>query len=264
MLDYKIYEHKSTDEYVVLIHGMGGNASIFYNNLKALKKHFNVLAIHLRGHGKSPSVDQQSDFTIDTAAKEVLQVLDHLLIKKAHFIGISLGTIVIHSIFKMAPKRVCSAVLAGAITHFNHFSKLLVKIGKLIKSFTPFMWIYRLCAHIIMPGKMNIRSRSLFISQAVKMKRADFIAWFNLVDTVEKVYKQVPEKSKGVPKLYISGSDDHLFIKQLQKDIENDEYASFRLIEDCGHVCNVEKSKEFNEVSLEFLINHSDAVKKAQ
>ncbi|WP_232726108.1 alpha/beta fold hydrolase [Bacillus sp. FJAT-42315] len=264
MLDYKLYEHANSDKYVVLIHGMGGNSSIFYSNLKSLKKHFNILAVHLHGHGKSPSVEDPKHFNIDVAAQEVLHVLDHLFIKKAHFIGISLGTIVIHSIFKIAPKRVYSAVMAGAITHFNLFSKFLIKVGKMIKSFTPFLWIYKLCAYIIMPGKMNRRSRSLFISQATKMKRPDFLAWFDLVDTVEEVYRGVPESSKGVPKLYVSGAEDHLFIKQLQKDIAEDPYATFTLINNCGHVCNVEKSKEFNEVSIDFLLNNGNEIKEAQ
>lgn len=264
MLDYKLYEHANSDKYVVLIHGIGGNSSIFYSNLKSLKKHFNILAVHLHGHGKSPSVGEEKNFSIEVAAQEVLRVLDHLFIKKAHFIGISLGTIVIHSIFKIAPKRVYSAVLAGAITHFNLLSKLSIRVGKLIKSFTPFLWIYKISAYIIMPGKMNRKSRSLFISQATKMKRSDFLAWFSLVDTVEAVYKGVPESSKGVPKLYISGAEDHLFIKQLQKDIIEDPYATLTLINDCGHVCNVEKSKEFNEISVDFLLNSGKEIKEAQ
>ncbi|KAB7704257.1 alpha/beta fold hydrolase [Bacillus aerolatus] len=243
---------------------MGGNSSIFYSNLKALKKHFNIVAVHLRGHGKSPGVESGKEFSLETAAREVIAVLDHLLIKKAHFIGISLGTIVIHTICKIAPKKVSSAVMGGAITHFNLFSIFLVKAAKIIKPFTPFLWLYKLCANIIMPGKMNERSRRLFISQAAKMRRADFFAWFKLVDTVEEAYSGVPESSKDVPKLYISGSEDHLFIKQLRQDIQKDPSASFIIINDCGHVCNVEKNKEFNEASIQFLKSNIKKVKRAQ
>ncbi|WP_232713388.1 alpha/beta fold hydrolase [Bacillus xiapuensis] len=264
MLDYKLYEHSNSEEYVVLIHGMGGNSSIFYSNLKALKRHFNILSVHLPGHGKSPGVEELGPFSLETVAGEVIRLMDYLVIKKAHFIGISLGTIIIHYILKISPDRVRSAVMGGAITKFNLFSKVLVQAGKLLKSFTPFLWLYKICAYLIMPGKMNRRSRTLFVNQAAKMKRRDFLAWFHLVDTVENVYGGVPESSKGIPKLYISGSEDHLFIKQLDRDIAQDPYASMKSIQGCGHVCNVEKSKEFNEAAIQFLLESERNIKQAQ
>ena len=56
MLDYKYYQGGGLD-HIVLLHGIGGNSQIFYKQIDEYKKKFNVLAIHLPGHGKSPDTD---------------------------------------------------------------------------------------------------------------------------------------------------------------------------------------------------------------
>lgn len=258
MLDYIYYEGNRTD-YLILLHGLGGNSQIFYKQLNDYKKDFNVLAIHLPGHGNSPDTkDYGSMFTYDAVVKEINDTMDHLNIQSAHFVGISLGSIIIHHLLQKTPYRVKSAVLGGAITRFNIQSKMLLTLGRMVKNVTPYMWLYAIFAQIIMPKSNHKRSRNIFISEAKKMKRENFLDWFHVIRHVRKTYQTVPQVM--VPKLYISGREDRLFINNLEQDIKADANAQLVILEKCGHVCNIEKADDFNSVSKVFLLQHRDHV----
>jgi pimeloyl-ACP methyl ester carboxylesterase len=261
MLDYKLYKGRGS-EYIVLLHGIGGNSNIFYKQLKPFLKKYHIVAIHMPGHGKSPDIDSYKDgFSFDVIVREILRTLDHLSIRKAHFVGISLGSIIVHHLLQTRPDRVRSAVLGGAITRFNLFAKSLIKLAGIIKDFIPFMWLYRILALVLMPKDNHKDSRRFFIQEAYKMKRKNFLAWYHLAGDVKATYSKVQEKSEDVPKLYISGAEDHMFVRELTEDLRSDKSSELVILEQCGHVCNIEKADDFNELSLEFMDKHQ--VKKA-
>ncbi|MDV2683010.1 alpha/beta hydrolase [Alkalihalophilus lindianensis] len=263
MLDYTIHKKDSSLEDVVFIHGFGGNSKIFNLQLKSYKEHFNVITIELPGHGESADVDSYKEsFSWQLAAREVVKTLEQLGVKKAHFVGVSLGTIIIHQILQDTPARVKSVVMAGTVTRFNLTSKALLTFGKLIKPFTPHLWIYKLFAQIMMPKANHKKSRDSFIREAVKMKRKNFMGWYDAVQTIETTYTKVQEKASHIKKLYISGSEDHFFIDTLKDDIKTDPNAQMIIFEKCGHLCNIEKYRKFNEVSVSFLLDQVEKVRK--
>ncbi|MDT9024111.1 MULTISPECIES: alpha/beta fold hydrolase [Rossellomorea] len=265
MLEYNVHQGVGK-EYVVFLHGIGGNSRIFGKQLDIFKKSYNVITIHLPGHGESPSVESYNEkFTIDLNVREVLKVLDHLKVERAHFIGISLGSVLIHALLQTAPNRVKSAVLGGGITRFNLLSNTLLKIGDAVKNIIPFMWLYKIFAYIMMPKSNHKVSRKLFIREAKKMNRNDFLGWYRLTPYVKSTYASVQERASHIPKLYISGKEDHLFVQSLDQDTKGDPSATKVFIEDCGHVCNVEKPREFNRLALDFIYkNQGVPLRKVQ
>ncbi|MCD8508474.1 MAG: alpha/beta hydrolase [Bacillus sp. (in: Bacteria)] len=256
MLDYHFFQNIGKD-CIVLLHGIGGNSNIFYKQLGEYKKEFSVLCINLPGHGDSPNISEyDSEFSFDLVTREIFKTMDGLNIKNAHFVGISLGSVVLHNILQYNPVRVKSAVLGGAVTRFNRIGKIFLTAGNMIKDVTPHMVIYKLFANIMMPKKNHARSRKFFIQEAKKMKHANFISWYKIIRNLDTTYSMVQEIGKDVKKLYISGREDHLFLDSLKNDIAGDDNARLIVLEDCGHVCNIEKGDEFNEASLEFLRNN--------
>jgi len=53
-----------------------------------------------------------------------------------------------------------------------------------------------------------------------------------------------------------------MFVSELRADLHGDEHSEIIILNQCGHVCNIEKADEFNRLSLEFLQKHS--MKKAK
>ncbi|OZM57557.1 2-succinyl-6-hydroxy-2,4-cyclohexadiene-1-carboxylate synthase [Lottiidibacillus patelloidae] len=263
MLYYKTYEEHSNADWVVFIHGAGGSSSIWYKQLKAFKKHFNLLLIDLRGHGQSKNVGNGNEkYTYQLIGSDIIEVLDHLSIKKAHFLGISLGSIIINSICIHAPERILSMTQGGAIPSFNKKGKLLILLGNLTKYFLPYMFLYRLFAFVLMPKNNHKRSRKVFTSLAKKVGKKEFIRWFRTTSEVETLHEQALKQKVAIPKLYIMGREDHMFLAPVLKSVATEKHASIEIIEQSGHVCNIEKAKKFNEIAIKFIESHSVSEKK--
>ena len=153
MLHFKTFLRKETSSWVTFVHGAGGSSAIWYKQLRDFKKEYNVLLIDLRGHGKSKSQIYQKlkSYTFDAISDEVIEVLDHLKIQKSHFVGISLGTIIIREIAERFPKRCESLILGGAVMKLNFRGQVLMRLGVLLKSVIPYLLLYKFFAIIIMP-----------------------------------------------------------------------------------------------------------------
>jgi len=260
MLYYKKYNSSKDKDWVVFIHGAGGSSSIWFSQLRDFKKHFNVLLIDLRGHGKSKDLLQkyyEEDYSFEFISQDVVDVLDHLEIDKAHFIGVSLGTIIIRTLGEIAPDRVKSAVLCGAITRLNIRSRILVFLGHTFKRFIPYMWLYKFFAWIIMPKKRHAKSRNLFIREAKKLYQKEFLRWFKLTNEVNPLLRYFKEREVKSPMLYVMGSEDHMFLPPVKSIVKEHTNSTLKVIDNCGHVCNVERPGAFNRVSIEYLKAHS-------
>jgi pimeloyl-ACP methyl ester carboxylesterase len=260
MLYYKTYQHAESTEWVTFVHGAGGSSSIWFKQIKSFKERYNVLLIDLRGHGKSQEVFQRyftNEYNFENISKDIIEVLDHLKIQKSHFVGISLGTILIRTICEIAPERVNSLILGGAVTRLNVRSKFLVAVGNATKRFLPFMWLYKLFAWIIMPRKRNQESRILFASQAKKLCQHEFIRWFNLTYKLNPLLKYFNEKEIKMPTLYLMGDEDYMFLPQVMDLAKKHKNSFLNIIPDCGHVCNVEQPDAFNRLAMNFIDSNS-------
>ena len=255
MLHYNTYLHETSEDWVTFVHGAGGSSSIWFKQIRAFKAEFNVLFLDLRGHGKSkkPIYEKLKRYRFDTIGDEVIEVLDHLGIKATHWVGISLGTIIIREITERFPNRTLSMIMGGAIMKMNARGQVLIRLGVLLKSVVPYLLLYRFFAHIIMPKKSHRESRNLFIEEAKKLYQKEFKRWFTLVAEINPLLKYFRFKDAGIPTLYIMGEEDHMFLPSITKIVQDHKSSTLHVIPDCGHVVNVEQPHVFNEVVVGFL-----------
>lgn len=261
MLYTRTYHHSPESDWVVFVHGAGGSSSIWFRQLKAYTEEFNVLLVDLRGHGKSKEMSTlkeyyKENYTFKTVSKDIIEALNQIGINRAHFVGVSLGTILIRMVAEMEPARVISAVMCGAITRLDIRSRILVWLGNAFKKVVPFIWLYKLFAWIIMPKKNHQESRLLFVSDAKNLARKEFLKWFKLTYDVNPLLRYFKEKEMEAPTLYIMGEEDHMFLPHVQKMVKDSKHSYLEIVEGSGHVVNVDKPDEFNKVSLEFLSKH--------
>lgn len=267
MLYHKTFLNHPDKDWVVFIHGAGGSSSIWFKQVRAYQEKFNVLLVDLRGHGKSKEMSTmkkyyKEKYTFKTVSKDVLEVLKRKNIREAHFVGVSLGTIIIRSIAEIDPDVVKSAVLCGAITRLDIRSRILVWLGHNFKKIVPFIWLYKLFAWVIMPKKNHQESRSMFISDAKNLAKKEFMKWFRLTYDVNPLLRYFKEKEMKNPTLYVMGSEDHMFLPPVKKMISGFMRSELRIIEGCGHVCNIEEPDLFNEISIKFLTEHASNIKE--
>ena len=255
MLHFKTFLKQDTSSWVTFVHGAGGSIAIWYKQLRDFKQEHNVLLIDLRGHGKSKSQIYQKlkSYTFDAISDEVIEVLDHLKIKKSHFVGISLGTIIIREIADRYSKRCTSMILGGAVMKLNFRGQVLMRLGVLLKSVIPYLLLYKFFAIIIMPRKKHRESRNLFINQAKKLYQKEFKRWFTLVSEVNPLLTLFRIKDSGIPTLYVMGEEDHMFLPAISKLVKNHLSSELFVIPNCGHVVNVEQPEIFNSRVLKFI-----------
>ena len=257
MLNYYSYPHSTSKQWVTFVHGAGGSSSIWYKQVRDFKKNFNVLILDLRGHGNSkPKLKDtfKVKYTFESITNDIVEVVEHLKITSSHFIGISLGTILIRNLAEKRPELVKSMIMGGAILKMNFRSQILMKLGNTFKSIIPYMLLYKLFAFIIMPKKNHKKSRLLFANEAKKLYQKEFIRWFKLTSEINPLLRFFRAKDISIPTLYIMGAEDHLFLPSIKKVVEKHIKSTLFVIENCGHVVNVENPESFNTKSINFIL----------
>jgi pimeloyl-ACP methyl ester carboxylesterase len=110
------YTDEGRGEPVVLIHGFAVNADLNWRLpgiTEFLAKDFRVIAMDLRGHGLSGKPHAAEKYGLQMA-NDVINLLDHLQIKKAHVVGYSLGGLIALKLAATHPQRLLSAFPCGA------------------------------------------------------------------------------------------------------------------------------------------------------
>lgn len=259
MLHYTVFPAKKNADsspWITFIHGAGGSSSIWFKQIKYFSEEYNLLLIDLRGHGNSKSLilnPFQAKYTFEIITNDIVEVLDHLKLEKSHFVGISLGTILIRQLAEQQPQRVQSMIMGGAIIQLNLRSRILMHLGNLTKSILPYMWIYKLFAFIIMPKKNHKQSRSLFVREAQKLYQKEFLRWYKLTSEILPKLRVFRQIALDIPTLYIMGAQDYMFLSPVRDIVSKHQSTSLLVIPECGHVVNVEQPEAFNHGMFSFL-----------
>jgi pimeloyl-ACP methyl ester carboxylesterase len=102
-------------EPVVLIHGWlssGGVNRALPGTSALLAKDHQVIALDIRGHGLSDKPTKEDAYGPELV-EDIVRLLDHLKIKKAHIVGYSMGGIIAGNFLIKHPDRVLSGTLGG-------------------------------------------------------------------------------------------------------------------------------------------------------
>lgn len=261
MLYHQIIQATSSDEWIVFIHGAGGSSNVWFRQVRTFACRYNLLLIDLRGHGlsviKNQSYPSGSDpienYTFRKLAADVIEVLDALSLKNCHFIGLSLGTIIIREIAEHDRAYVRSMVLAGAILKLNKRIRLLSRAANLCKRIVPYMVLYKFYAHLIMPRPAQQTSRQLFIENALRITHNEFLNWMTLNRNLDQLLR-IYSAETSVPTLYVMGENDYVFLSQVRIQLHESHRNSYlHIIPGAGHVCNIDRSDAFNAVTQSFL-----------
>ena len=104
-----------------------------------------------------------------------------------------------------------------------------------------------------MPNKNHKESRSLFVREAKKLYQKEFIRWFKLTSEINPLLRFFRAADIKIPTLYVMGEEDYLFLPSIRKIVELHQNSKLLVVEDCGHVVNVEQPKFFNDEVIKYL-----------
>jgi pimeloyl-ACP methyl ester carboxylesterase len=104
-----------------------------------------------------------------------------------------------------------------------------------------------------MPKKNHRESRLLLVKECKKLNQKEFIRWCKLTKGIKKVLKSQRQIDIKTPSLYVMGAEDHLFLPSVRKAVSSFTNAQLSVLENSGHVVNVDQPNKFNDRVIRFL-----------
>jgi len=111
---------------IVLVHGYSMSSDMWHDSaiVETLSKQHRVIALDCIGHGKSDKPMGPEKYG-PKVGKEMINLIDHLEIKKAHLVGYSMGAYVVSRLLVTDPSKVQSAVIVSGFFPSNDREELL-------------------------------------------------------------------------------------------------------------------------------------------
>ena len=99
---------------VMLLHGFTGSSLNWEQIIPIVEKNFQCILVDLIGHGKTDSPNDSYFYEIESVGKDIISILDKLLIEQAAFVGYSMGGRLALSIAVNHPDRINKLVLESS------------------------------------------------------------------------------------------------------------------------------------------------------
>jgi len=247
-------KYNGKGDLLIFLHGIGGNKDNWDLNFPILSKYFLCVAWDTRGYGESE--DYEGELNFNDIINDLLKIYKYFDSKKAHIIGLSMGGQIACLFYEKYPKKVQSMILCD--THFGLGNLKKKEIEKFIKS----------RKKPLLEG-LQPKDIALTVSKSLIGDSKNRIAINELVNSMSKLHKESYLKTIDasmttfhhhifpkidVPTLILVGEKDSLtptsMALKIHKLIKN---SKFSIIEEAGHLINIEKPKAFNDRVLEFL-----------
>ena len=247
-------------EWIVLLHGLGGNILSLKYQIREYSKYYNTIAIELPGHGNSRQPTAPKEYVMEDIVAEIVAVMDECGVERAHFMAVSLSSIIAVGLAATYPGRVISMVQGSGILRFELGMRIFAPPAIWLCKFVSYYTVYKLFARIIIPGKKHAFARRVFVKGAAKMGGDEFCAWVRFMfgnSCLGEYTDKLNLLPTPIPQLYIMGEEDFLFKRFTPRLVSRIKGADTIFLENAGHICNIEQRREFNRISLEFFEKNS-------
>lgn len=255
LLHYTTYELDTGAEWIIFIHGAGGSSLTWKYQVEALREHYNLLLIDMRDHGYSKNIQPKyRKYDFDIIADDLLRTIDHTGVKKAHFLALSLGSIILQKLNDRRPGMMLTMIMCGGVFKADWRISSFAHSGKFLSYFVPFRWIYDGFILIVMPRRNHAFSRQQYRKQSLKLAPGEFLKWLGLYKDFFSVVRSFYERPLRTPSLLVNGGQDHVFLDAAKRYAKKHApTAELVVMKGRGHLCNLEDRKGFNRIVLEWL-----------
>jgi 3-oxoadipate enol-lactonase len=242
-----------TRPWLVFAHALGLDHGMWQPQVSAFGRACNILRYDLRGHGRSQA--PAGDYTIEQMADDLRDLLDHLEIRRCHFVGLSLGAMVGQSAAIRTPLRFASLTLAGAACRFSPQNRP--------------EWANRTAAVRSPLGMATIidttisgwftaaffATRSADVSRLVQVfRRTPVDGYVGAIAAMARADLASRLSAISCPVLVLAGEDDRVTPLSYAEEIALQlPQARLQRISGASHLSNIEQANDFNEALRRFL-----------
>jgi 3-oxoadipate enol-lactonase len=249
------YDMAGSGETLVCLHGIGGNRRNWSGQLRGLSDGCRVVAWDARGYGDSD--DYAGPLAFTDFADDLLRLLDHLEVERAHLCGLSMGGRIVLDFYERHAERARSLILVDT---FPGFDASFTQEGRerfvrerrqpLLEGKQPADIAPAVARTLVSPAAAPAIIQQLIDSISILHKES-------YIKTIEAMtmYQPVTDVSTiKVPVQIIVGADDKLTPPAISRKMAA-AITGARLLEipEAGHLSNIEAPDTFNACVKEFL-----------
>lgn len=229
------YKDLGTGTPIVLLHGLGSTKEAWIPQHELANK-YRLVIPDLRGHGETVI---NENFTIKNFALDIIHLLEHLNIPSAFICGFSFGGIVAQELYKQRPDLVKGLILSNTTSYIPPFlANSMINMSQ-----------QELIEHIVSTGLYDAsykeEARKTFHIRDTYMesvKASIGVNYFSVLPTIKK------------PVLLIGSTHDKvtpsLNLYMMKTFIRR---AQIAILQDTGHLSNIEKKDLFNQHIEDFI-----------
>lgn len=252
--------HMSYDEMgegnipVIFLHGFPFDKSMWAGQLEFLKSSYRVIAVDIRGFGKS--TDEESDFSIDMFAEDLIAMMDELYIEKAVVCGLSMGGFIVLNAHERFPERFEALVLCDtqciadtAAVKEKRLNTILDIESDGVQKFNE-----SFVESVFHPESLTKKKGLVKNLSKVVFANSPQIISQGLLALAGRTETCTTLGAVEVPTLIICGREDAVTpLSQSEKMHKSIKGSILKIIDNAGHVSNLEQSQEFNQYLGDFL-----------
>ncbi|MBP0048463.1 alpha/beta fold hydrolase [Marinobacterium sp. AK62] len=235
---------------LVILHGLFGSLENWGLQARALSERFDVIAVDLRNHGRSP---HSPGMTYADMSADLKALLDSLELDRVLLMGHSMGGKVAMQFALDHPERVEKLVVVDiAPVHYPPHHDDVIQGLKAIPLTT---LKSRREADQVLARYVDSEPTRAFLLKNLYRNDARQFAWRMNLDTLAEDYSDIsaaPDSANthyGGPTLFIKGGESDYLKPEHQRPIETlFPQAKFKIIAGAGHLPHVEKPAAFTKL----------------
>ncbi len=249
-----ITDYGGAADALIFIHAFPLSAKMWDKQVTHFRELYRVITYDVRGLGESINIPS-FQFTMEEHVNDLLMIMDHLGIEKAHVCGLSMGGYILQRAILKNPGRFHSAVLCDTKSESDNNESLLARSNEIIKIKNGgIAEFYENMAKKLLSERSysNPDIKNLVHGLMETSKEEGVIA--SLLSIATRTNSFYLLKDVDIPCHMIVGRQDvitttvRMFF--MRENIPN---SSMTVIEECGHLPNIEKPEEFNSDLERFL-----------
>jgi 3-oxoadipate enol-lactonase len=250
-------EHGGNGPLVLFMHGVGGNRSNWQDQLPPFAENFHAAAWDARGYGASDDYEGPLDFA--DFSRDVIRVLDHFKVARAHLVGLSMGGLIAFDFHASHPERVATLTICDSMPGITGLSEegrrefIRIRQAPLLNGKEP-----RDIAPIVAKTLLGKSPRpGSFERLVASMSALHKDSYLKAIVATTNYARALDLEGIRVPTHIIVGDEDALTPPALSRAMAA-RIAGARLtvIAGAGHLSNIEQPEAFNAAALEFLLEH--------
>ncbi|VXC55648.1 3-oxoadipate enol-lactonase [Pseudomonas sp. 8Z] len=247
-LHYEDYGHGTP---VLLLHGLGSSTLDWEYQIPALSAHYRVLALDVRGHGRSDKPRERYrmvDFADDVAA-----LIEHLQLPPVHLVGISMGGMIGFQLGVDQPQLLRSLTIINSTPHVqarNLHEHLEIAKRWLLARLLSLETLAKALGKLLFPRPEQAELRRKLEQ---RWPRNDKHAYLASLDAI--IGWSVREHLQRItcPTLVISADHDYTPIADKQAYVAQLPNARLQVIDNSRHATPLDQPQRFNTALLDFL-----------